>query len=145
MVLIHIHHLDHFEIHVDKYIQYSNSHHVTACADTLGADYRRWGLFCMEMVIPLLFHFCCINQEKCRKCISDTWYTVIIIIMISAFSRECLRRRLGVVVVGYPATPINEGRSRICVSAAHTREMLDWVSRNLTLHLYKIVQFCKEL
>jgi len=51
--------------------------------------------------------------------------------MISAFSRECLRRRLGVVVVGYPATPINEGRSRICVSAAHTREMLDWVSRNL--------------
>lgn len=44
------------------------------------------------------------------------------------FSRECLRRNLGVVVVGYPATPLVEGRSRICVSAAHTREMLDWVS-----------------
>ncbi|XP_065919421.1 serine palmitoyltransferase 2-like isoform X2 [Dysidea avara] len=43
-----------------------------------------------------------------------------------AFSRECLRRNLGVVVVGYPATPIIEGRSRICISAAHTREMLDW-------------------
>jgi len=32
------------------------------------------------------------------------------------------------VVVGYPATPINEGRCRICISAAHTKEMLDWVS-----------------
>ena len=48
-------------------------------------------------------------------------------IITSAFSRECLRRNLGVVVVGYPATPINEGRSRICISAAHTKEMLDWV------------------
>ena len=30
-------------------------------------------------------------------------------------------------VVGYPATPIVEGRARICISAAHTREMLDKV------------------
>ncbi|XP_065919424.1 serine palmitoyltransferase 2-like isoform X2 [Dysidea avara] len=44
---------------------------------------------------------------------------------VTTFSRECLRRKLGVVVVGYPATPIVEGRARICISAAHTREMLD--------------------
>ncbi|XP_065919426.1 serine palmitoyltransferase 2-like isoform X2 [Dysidea avara] len=50
-----------------------------------------------------------------------------------AFSRECLRRNLGVVVVGYPATPINEGRSRICVSAAHTREMLDWALHQIDI------------
>ena len=43
-------------------------------------------------------------------------------------------------VVGYPATPINEGRSRICVSAAHTREMLDWVSIYF-IHYYSIAYF----
>ncbi|CAD5110954.1 DgyrCDS309 [Dimorphilus gyrociliatus] len=44
---------------------------------------------------------------------------------IAAFSRECLSRGLAVVVVGFPATPIIESRARICLSAAHTREMLD--------------------
>lgn len=32
------------------------------------------------------------------------------------------------VVVGFPATPLAEARARFCVSAAHTREMLDAVS-----------------
>lgn len=32
------------------------------------------------------------------------------------------------VVVGFPATPLAEARARFCVSAAHTREMLDTVS-----------------
>lgn len=31
-------------------------------------------------------------------------------------------------VVGFPATPLAEARARFCVSAAHTREMLDTVS-----------------
>lgn len=48
---------------------------------------------------------------------------------IPAFSRECLRRGLAVVVVGYPATPIISSRARFCVSAAHTREDLDEVIR----------------
>ena len=39
-----------------------------------------------------------------------------------------LRRKIGVVVVGFPATSIVEGRTRICLSASHTREMLDFVS-----------------
>lgn len=42
-----------------------------------------------------------------------------------AFSRECLKRGLGTVVVGFPATPIIESRARFCLSAAHTKEMLD--------------------
>ena len=29
------------------------------------------------------------------------------------------------VVVGFPATPIIESRARFCLSAAHTREMID--------------------
>ncbi|XP_043929987.1 serine palmitoyltransferase 2-like [Protopterus annectens] len=44
---------------------------------------------------------------------------------IGAFGREMLKRNIGVVVVGFPATPIIESRARICISAAHTREMLD--------------------
>ena len=31
----------------------------------------------------------------------------------------------GVVVVGFPATPIIESRARFCLSAAHTRPMID--------------------
>ncbi|KAJ2784049.1 serine palmitoyltransferase component [Coemansia javaensis] len=44
---------------------------------------------------------------------------------IPAFSRECLKRNIAVVVVSYPATPIITGRVRFCISAAHTREDLD--------------------
>uniref|UniRef100_A0A3Q2I622 serine C-palmitoyltransferase n=2 Tax=Equus caballus TaxID=9796 RepID=A0A3Q2I622_HORSE len=44
---------------------------------------------------------------------------------IGAFGREMLKRNIGVVVVGFPATPIIESRARFCLSAAHTREILD--------------------
>jgi serine palmitoyltransferase len=43
---------------------------------------------------------------------------------IPAFSRECYKRGLAVVVVGYPATPIITSRARFCISAAHTHEDL---------------------
>ncbi|NXD11848.1 SPTC3 palmitoyltransferase, partial [Nothocercus nigrocapillus] len=46
---------------------------------------------------------------------------------IGAFARRMLEKSIGVVVVGFPATPITESRARFCVSAAHTREMLDTV------------------
>lgn len=44
---------------------------------------------------------------------------------IAAFSRECLKRGLAVVVVGFPAVPILMSRARFCISAAHRREDLD--------------------
>lgn len=44
---------------------------------------------------------------------------------IAAFSRECLKRGLATVVVGFPATPIIESRARFCLSGAHTKEMID--------------------
>lgn len=47
---------------------------------------------------------------------------------LRAFARHLLKRKIGVVVVGFPATPLAEARARFCVSAAHTREMLDTVS-----------------
>lgn len=42
-----------------------------------------------------------------------------------AFSREMLRRKISVVVVGYPATPLISSRARFCVSAAHTKDDMD--------------------
>jgi len=44
---------------------------------------------------------------------------------IAAFSRECLKRGLAVVVVGFPAVPILMSRARFCISAGHKREDLD--------------------
>ncbi|KAL9231579.1 hypothetical protein vseg_006790 [Gypsophila vaccaria] len=43
---------------------------------------------------------------------------------IPAFSRECLRQNVAVVVVGFPATPLLLARARICISASHSREDL---------------------
>ena len=44
---------------------------------------------------------------------------------MSAFSHEMLKRRISVVVVGYPATPLITSRARFCVSAAHNKDDLD--------------------
>lgn len=44
-----------------------------------------------------------------------------------AFSHEMLKRKISVVIVGYPATPLVSSRARLCVSAAHTKEDLDRV------------------
>ena len=43
---------------------------------------------------------------------------------IPAFSRECLARKLAVVVVGFPATPLLKSRIRFCISAAHSKKDL---------------------
>lgn len=42
-----------------------------------------------------------------------------------AFSREMLKRKISVVVVGYPATPLISSRARFCISAAHNKDDLD--------------------
>jgi serine palmitoyltransferase len=44
---------------------------------------------------------------------------------VPCLSRECLKRGLGIVVVGFPATPLILSRTRFCISAGHTKEMLD--------------------
>ena len=44
---------------------------------------------------------------------------------LPAFSHEMLKRKISVVVVGYPATPLIASRARFCVSAAHTKDDLD--------------------
>lgn len=39
-----------------------------------------------------------------------------------------LKRGVAVVTVGFPATPLVLGRVRFCLSASHSKEMLDEVS-----------------
>lgn len=46
----------------------------------------------------------------------------------SFYGREMLARGVGIVVVSFPATDMTEARCRFCVSAAHTKEMLDKVT-----------------
>ena len=48
-----------------------------------------------------------------------------------AFNREMLKRGVSVVTVGFPATPLVLGRVRFCLSASHSKEMLDEVNRDL--------------
>jgi serine palmitoyltransferase len=43
---------------------------------------------------------------------------------IAVFSRECLKRALAIVVVGFPAVSVLAGRSRFCISAGHNKEEL---------------------
>lgn len=45
---------------------------------------------------------------------------------VCAFSRECLKRGLAVVVVGFPATSVVLSRARFCISAGHTRSDLEF-------------------
>jgi serine palmitoyltransferase len=44
---------------------------------------------------------------------------------IAAFSRECYKRKLAVVVVGFPATPLVLSRARFCISAGHKKADLE--------------------
>ncbi|RLN55616.1 hypothetical protein BBJ29_002407 [Phytophthora kernoviae] len=44
---------------------------------------------------------------------------------VGEYSRQCLKRDLAVVTVGFPATPLLLARVRFCISAAHNREDLD--------------------
>ena len=43
-----------------------------------------------------------------------------------ACSREMLKRGVAVVVVGFPATPLLTARVRVCISACHSKEDLDF-------------------
>ncbi|XP_022242966.1 serine palmitoyltransferase 2-like [Limulus polyphemus] len=44
---------------------------------------------------------------------------------IVALVRNLMKRGVATVGVGFPATPLVESRARLCMSAAHTKEMLD--------------------
>jgi len=45
---------------------------------------------------------------------------------IGAVVRTLQTKKIATVGVGFPATPLMQGRIRICLSAAHTKEQLDY-------------------
>lgn len=45
---------------------------------------------------------------------------------VAEFSRYCLERNVAVVIVGAPATDLIESRMRFCISAAHTKEDIEY-------------------
>ena len=74
------------------------------------------------------------------------WYSlfsnaIFDLICFSYFSRELRKKKIAVVIVGYPATTIVEARCRVCLSAAHTKEMLDYVRARMHT-LYSIDYEC---
>ncbi|XP_014218447.1 serine palmitoyltransferase 2 isoform X2 [Copidosoma floridanum] len=50
---------------------------------------------------------------------------------IGSVVRILTTRNIATVGVGFPATPLMEGRIRFCLSAAHTKEQLDYVLNNI--------------
>lgn len=51
---------------------------------------------------------------------------------LAAFTRLCLEHNIGVVVVGYPATPLLLLRARFCISASHTIADLEEALQSMT-------------
>ncbi len=52
-----------------------------------------------------------------------------------------LKRGCAVVTVGFPATLLTESRVRFCLSAGHTKEMLDQVKKKLIYFQINIILF----
>ncbi|TBU18232.1 serine palmitoyltransferase [Hamiltosporidium tvaerminnensis] len=63
---------------------------------------------------------------------------------LGEFSRLCMERKLAVVVVGYPATPVISSRVRFCLSGSHTHEdiesalsIIEYVGKKLGMNILK--------
>eukprot|EP00456_Euglypha_rotunda_P009466 TRINITY_DN1212_c0_g1_i9.p1 TRINITY_DN1212_c0_g1~~TRINITY_DN1212_c0_g1_i9.p1 ORF type:complete len:165 (+),score=20.62 TRINITY_DN1212_c0_g1_i9:200-694(+) len=50
---------------------------------------------------------------------------------LAAFSRQCLRENIAVVVVGYPACPLPFTRCRFCLSGGYAKKELDPILEKL--------------
>ena len=59
---------------------------------------------------------------------------------IAALSRLCWERGVALVVVGFPATPLQTARARICISAAHSRKDLDTALKVMTVVVLQPLQ-----
>jgi len=53
-------------------------------------------------------------------------------------NQELLKRKISVVVVGFPAVPLVSARIRFCVSAVHSREQLEYIVE----HIDQLGDFC---
>lgn len=85
---------------------------------------------------------CCRQGNPCDSCLPSLWcrqdnvgdscsvFMQPVMLFnpgkISSTSRLLFERGIAMVVVGFPATPLLSARARICISASHSREDLDW-------------------
>jgi len=70
---------------------------------------------------------CCRQDNACDSC--SVFMQPVMLFnpgKISSTSRLLFERGIAMVVVGFPATPLLSARARICISASHSREDLDW-------------------
>jgi 7-keto-8-aminopelargonate synthetase-like enzyme len=82
----------------------------------------------MVIHIHRLYPLYCIVHQKLRKFNTENAERKrTMTVYFRAFNREMLKRGVAVVTVGFPATPLVLGRVRFCLSASHTKEMLDEV------------------
>lgn len=78
------------------------------------------GISVYFVIFDIHFGFTC----ECLCCHFPHHY-VCVFLVNRAFSRLLLEKKVAVVVVGYPATPINLSRVRFCMSTHHSKEELD--------------------
>lgn len=72
-------------------------------------------------------------------CKLDTIYIETMTYLYRYFSRYCLEHGIGVTVAAFPAVPLEKSRIRFCLSASHTKEMLDKVhTKSLSISLLKL-------
>lgn len=79
------------------------------------------------------------NHRRCSACIQIVFVLQPVMLFnpgkISSTSRLLFERGIAMVVVGFPATPLLSARARICISASHSREDLDWALQVSSLPL----------
>lgn len=71
--------------------------------------------------------------------------TIIFISINSSVVRTLTTYNIAAVGVGFPATPLMEGRIRFCLSAAHTKQQLDYVSIYISLIRFFAIDFLIEI
>ena len=72
-------------------------------------------------------------------------YIICIPSLCRAISNLLLKRKIGVVVVALPVTSLVESRARICLSASHTREIMDYVCVHVYIYIpkhYNYIRCC---
>ena len=121
--------------------QFYVTDHLSTSAHSVASDYgRRWNRYWTTKITALRENSNYFRAElsKLGLHVVGNADSPIIPVMIyfpakiAAFSRECLKRGLAVVVVGFPATDLIKSRSRFCISSGHTRQDLQEAIRIIT-------------
>ena len=70
---------------------------------------------------------------------------IFMVTKIPSFVVGLLERKVATVGVGFPATKMTQERARFCVSAGHTKEMLDQANLQFTIQGSILSTFYEQL